>query len=425
MRRLTASALVPLAAAVLVATLLSAPAGATAGALDGSFDADGLASSFIHGATGYAVAIDHGGRIVVAGYTLSRTTDIALARFLPNGAPDPSFGGGDGRVTADLGGTDYAFDVAIQADGKIVVAGERDLVNQSAFAVARFGRGGLLDKSFSGDGKAFVDFGARFQGANALAIGPGGKILIGGFTSNGSTGRWAMARFLSNGRLDPAFGGDGKVATNLSATDEQIEDLVITPAGAIVAAGYAEVSMVPRFAVARYGSGGRLDAHFGSGGKTLIDVSRGSDIAYGLAQRPNGGFILVGYTDHAGGNDWGLVGLTPQGSLDATFGTGGRVIQAFGPAFEYAYGVAIQPNGRIVVVGRAARATADFCVLRYRASGSLDLTFGGDGKVFTDLFGSEDTARGVALQTDGRIVVAGEAVRNGVRRIAVARYLPA
>jgi uncharacterized delta-60 repeat protein len=423
--RLVTSALPSLIAVVLVATLLIAPAAATPGHLDTFFDTDGRQTSFIHGGTGYAVAIDASGRIVVAGYTLTRQTDIAVARFLPNGRPDPDFGGGDGRASLDLGGTDYAFDIAIQDDGKIVVAGERDLTDHSQFAVARFGRGGVPDAGFSGDGKVFVDFGTRFQGANALAIGPGGKILVGGFSSNGSTGRWAMARFLPDGKLDTGFGGDGKVFTNMSATDEQIEDLVVSPGGAITAAGYAEVSLTPRFAVARYGSGGRLDRHFGNSGKNLIDVTRGSDIAYGIAQRSDGGFILVGYASHAGGNDWGIVALGPQGHLDASFGDRGRVITAFGPAFEYAYGVAIQPNGRIVVVGRATRANADFCVIRYKPGGSIDLSFGGEGKAFTDYFGEEDTARGVALQTNGKIVVVGEAERNGVRRIALARYLGA
>jgi uncharacterized delta-60 repeat protein len=422
-RRTAISAVITFAATALVAGLMVPRALAEPGGLDPFFDGDGRQTAFIHGATGYAVAIDPRGRILVAGYTLTRNANIALARFLPNGSPDPSFGNGVGRVSVDLGGTDYAFDIAIQDDHKIVVAGERDLPNHSQFAVARFGPGGVLDASFSGDGKAFVNFGTRFQGANALAIGPGGKILIGGFTSNGSTGRWAMARFRPDGTLDPGFGGDGKVTTNLSASDEQIEDLLIQPGGSIVAAGYAEKGLSPRFAVARYGSGGRLDGRFGSGGTNLIDVSRGGDIAYGIAERDTGGFLLVGYANHGGGNDWGIVGLGPRGHLDGSFGDHGRVITAFGPSYEYAYGVAMQPNGRFVVVGRASRGTPEFCVVRYKAGGSLDPSFSGDGKAFTDFFGGTDTARAVALQSNGKIVVAGEAEDHGVRRIAVARYL--
>ncbi len=423
MRRLTTSALISLCAAALVVGLLSAPALATPGGLDPFFDGDGRQTAFIHGATGYAVALDARERIVVAGYTLARNSNIALARFLPNGQPDPSFGNGDGRVTVDLGGTDYAFDIAIQDDRKIVIAGERDLPNHSLFAVARFGPGGVPDASFSGDGKAFVNFGTKFQGANALALGSGGKILIGGFTSNGSTGRWAMARFRSDGSLDPGFGGDGKVTTNLSTSDEQIEDLIVQPGGSIVAAGYAEKALSPRFAVARYGSGGRLDPRFGNGGTNVIDVSRGGDIAYGIAQRADGGFVMVGYASHAGGNDWGIVGLGPKGHLDGAFGDHGRVITAFGPAFEYAYGVAIQPNGRFLVVGRASRGGPDFCVARYKAGGSPDKSFSGDGRAFTDFFGGEDTARGIAIQANGKIVAVGEAEDHGVRRMAIARYL--
>jgi uncharacterized delta-60 repeat protein len=421
-RRLTTPTLLTLIAAALVAGGMASPALAEPGALDPFFNHGGRQTAFVHGATGYAVAIDPQGRIVVAGYTLTKNANVALARFLPNGQPDPSFGNGAGRVAIDLGGTDYAFDVAL--DGrKIVVAGERDLPGRSQFAVARFGPGGVLDASFSGDGKAFVNFGTRFQGANAVTVGPGGKVLIGGFSSNGSTGRWAMARFASDGKLDTGFGGDGKVTTNLSPADEQIEDLIVQKNGTIVAAGYAQKGASSRFAVSRYGSGGRLDKRFGFGGSNLIDVGRGSDIAYGIATRVGGGFVMVGYANHGGGNDWGLVGLGPMGHLDDGFGDHGRVITGFGPAYEYAYGVAVQPNGRFVVVGRAARGTPDFCVARYLAGGHLDPSFSGDGVAYTDFFDGSDTARGVALQTNGKIVVAGEAEDHGLRRIALARYV--
>jgi uncharacterized delta-60 repeat protein len=420
-RRLTTSTLLTLIATALVAGRMAPPALADPGALDPFFNHGGRQTAFIHGATGYAVAIDRDGRIVVAGYTLTKNANIAIARFMPNGQPDPRFGNGAGRVSVDLGGTDYAFDVALQGR-KIVVAGERDLPGRSQFALARFGSGGALDPSFSGDGKAFVNFGTRFQGANAIAVGSGGKILIGGFSSNGSTGRWAMARFTSNGTLDTGFGGDGKVTTNLSPADEQIEDLIVQKGGTIVAAGYAQRGAAPRFAVARYGSGGRLDPQFGSGGTNLIDVGRGSDIAYGIAPRPGGGFALVGYANHAGGSDWGIVGLGPSGHLDESFGAHGRVITGFGPSFDYAYGVAFQPNGRFVVVGRASRGTSDFCVARYKPGGHLDRSFSADGLAYTDFFDASDTARGVALQDNGKIVVAGEAEDHGLRRIALARY---
>jgi uncharacterized delta-60 repeat protein len=413
----------PALAGLLVLSLVT-PAFATPGHLDAFFSGDGKQTAFPHGSTSYATAIDKQGRIVVAGYTLKSHSDMAVARFLPNGKPDPRFGGGDGRVTVNLGGTDYAFDVALQSDGKIVLAGERDTAAGTAFAVARLGIRGVLDKTFSKDGKAFATFGKTYQGANAVAIGPRGNILVGGFTSNGNESRWALARFGQKGVLDKSFGGDGKVTIDTSATDEQIEDLLITPKGRILASGYSEMGLIPRFSIAQFYSGGKLDKAFGHKGINRLDISKGSDIAYGMARQPDGKILMVGYADAAGKGDWGIVRVGPKGRLDTTFGGGdGIVLTAFGPAYEYAYGVVVQTNGKIVVAGRAVRGDADFCVIRYKPAGGLDLTFGGEGKAFTDFFGGDDTARGVALQSNGKIVVAGEAVSKGVRRMAVARYL--
>jgi uncharacterized delta-60 repeat protein len=409
-----------LAVAALVG-LLATPAAAVPGKLDKTFSGDGKQTTFPKGGTGYAVAIDKQGRIVVAGYTLTANTNIAVARFLANGKPDTSFSS-DGRVTTDLGGTDYAFDVAVQGDGRIVVAGERDYANRSQFAVVRYGGQGKLDKSFSGDGKNFTDFGKKYQGANALVIGPSGNILLGGFTSNGSLSRWAMARYKQDGSLDPTFGNKGKVSRDLSPTDEQIQDLVLAKDGRIVAAGYAEASLTPRFAIAQFRTGGKLDQTFGTKGSTLVNVSSGGDIAYGLARQKGGGLVMAGYADNGGKSDWGLTRVGPKGHVDKAFGNKGKVITGFGPNYDYAYGVAVQANGRIVVVGRASRNGADFGVVRYRPGGALDKTFGNNGKTLTSFFGDDDTARGVVIQPNGKIVVAGEAKDKARRRMAVARY---
>ncbi len=410
-----------LVAAVSIA-VLAPPVRATPGQLDPFFSGNGKQTAYPKGATGYAVAIDKQGRILVAGYTLGAKTDLALARFLPNGEPDPDFGGGDGRVVTNLGGTDYGFDVALQSDGKIVVAGERDFNDRSQFAVARYGIRGVLDKSFSKDGKNFTGFGKKYQGASAVAIGASGNIILGGYTSNGSTSRWALARYRPNGSLDPHFGKRGKVTTDVSPTVEQIQDLRLAPGGKIVVAGYAETSLTPRFAIGQYLSGGKLDRSFGHQGITTLDMTKGSDTAYGLARQSDGKLIVVGYVNRGGASDWGMARFGAKGRLDKTFGNKGKVITAFGPAYDYAYDVAVQSNGKIVVVGQATRDTAEFGVVRYKPNGGLDLTFGGDGKVLTDFFLGDDVARGATLQANGKIVVAGTAGGAHKSRLAVARY---
>lgn len=416
---------VTLAAITVALAGLPATAAPKPGALDDFFSGNGTQTAFANGATAYAVAVDAKGRILVAGSSFDGRPNFALARFTPSGAPDTTFGG-DGRVETNLGGSDYAFAMTLQRDGKILVAGERDTAKGADVALVRYTANGRLDDRFGGgDGKVFTDFGRRFQGANDVAVRKDGRIVIGGFTSNGSTGRWALARYGPKGKLDDTFGGDGRVTVDLSASNEQIHHIAIVD-GQVVAAGYAEVSLQPQFAIARFRSNGRLEKRFGtSDGWTLTDVSTGGDTGYGLAVQPNGKLVVVGYADNGGKGDWGIVRYGPKGKLDGTFSGNGILVVPFGPGYEFAYDAAVQPNGRIVVVGRGfLKGTGDdFGVIRLKPGGGLDLGFGGEGRVFTDFYGKSDTARAVALQDNGKIVVVGEATHKRIRRFGVARYV--
>ena len=172
-------------AIVVTLTVCTPPALAAGGNLDQTFSGDGRVTTFPRGATAFGLAIDAQGRILVAGYTLDGDTDVALARFRPDGSPDPDFGDGDGRVTTDLGGTDYGFDIALGSNGRIVVAGQRDRPSGTQMAVAVYGPRGGLDRDFSGDGITFVGFDKEFQGANAVAVTENDTIVLGGSTSNG------------------------------------------------------------------------------------------------------------------------------------------------------------------------------------------------------------------------------------------------
>jgi uncharacterized delta-60 repeat protein len=425
MRSTTRAAIVTMCAIVAMG-LATVPAhAATPGQLDKFFSGDGKQTTFSRGGTGYAVAIDGNDRIVVAGYTLSGQTDLAVARFLPNGTPDTSFGG-DGRITTDLGGTDYGFDIAIHPDGGIVVVGERDTASGSKAAVVRYLPRGKRNKDFGGgDGIVLTSFGKKYQGANAVVIGASGNITIGGFTSNGSTAKWALARYGPRGVLDKSFGGDGKVTVDLSPADERINDMVIAEGGRVVAAGYAEAGITPRFAVAKFQLNGALDKDFGHKGANMVDVSKGADIALGLGQGADGSLVAVGHAANGGRDDWGLAAFGPNGRLNDHFGGDGIRLLELGPQYEFASGTAVQPNGRVVVVGRASRKNSgdDFGVFRLKPNGAYDNNFSNDGRAYVNFFGGSDTARSVVLQANGKIVVAGEATDHGKRRMAVARLV--
>ncbi len=395
-------------------------ASAAPGDLDTFFSRDGIQTAFPKGAVATAVAIDHHERIVLAGYTLGDHPDIALVRFTPAGALDATFGG-DGRVVTDLGANDYAFDLAIQMDGGIIVAGERNAPAADRAVVQRYRPNGELDVGFGNDGTVLTGFGRRFQSANAVAIAPGGRIVVAGSTSNGTTSRSALARYLVDGRLDDTFGGDGRVTTDISRSAEQFTDVVVAPDGRVVASGWAELALVPAFAAARYGSDGRPDDTFDGDGIARIDVGGGADKATASALQPDGKLILVG----AASGDWGTVRLGSRGHLDRDFGDGGVLVSAFGGGYDEASAVALQPNDKIVVAGRIrADAKDDVGVLRLKPSGRHDLAFGAGGRVLTDVTGGSDAANGLVIQANGKIVVAGETTVDGIRRFAVLRYLP-
>jgi uncharacterized delta-60 repeat protein len=412
-----------LIAVTLVLALVAPPARANPGQLDPFFSHDGIQTAFANGAVAYAVALDHHDRIVAAGSTLGAHPDIALARFTPGGRLDPTFGQG-GKVITDLGANDYAFDVAIQDDGGIVVAGERNAAASDRFVVQRYRPNGTLDPGFANAGTALTGFGRRFQSANAVVITPGGRIIVAGSTSNGITSRSAVARYMPDGRLDRDFGGDGRVTTDVSPSGEQFTDLAIQPDGGIVAAGWAEVSLVPVFSAVRYTTDGRLDPTFDGDGISRVDVAPRADRANALVLQSDGKLVLAGGVSAGGREEWGLIRLGPRGRLDPTFAMKGRLVTDFGPGFDEANAVAVQDNGKILVAGRIHEGNKDdIGVLRLKPSGGHDRTFAAGGRTLTDIAGGSDAARDVAIAPNGKIVVTGEATVQRIRRFVVARYL--
>lgn len=411
---------------VTLFTALNAPvARADPGTLDAFFSRDGIQTAFPNGAVAYAVAIDHHDRIVVTGSTLGPHPDIAIARFTPGGRLDPSFGQG-GKVVTDLGANDYAFDVAIQEDGGIVVVGERSATASDRFVVQRYRPNGTLDPGFANAGTALTGFGREFQSASAVAITPGGRIVVAGSASNGVTSRSAMARYLSDGRLDRGFGGDGRVTTEVSRSGEQFTDVAVQPDGRIVAAGWAEGSLVPMFSAARYTTAGRLDPSFGGHGVVRVDVAVGADRARAIALQSDGKIVLAGVASAGGRGEWGLIRLGPRGHLDPAFGNHGRFVTDFGPGFDEADAVAVQANGRLLVTGRIREGNKDdIGVLRLKPDGGHDRTFAAGGRALTDVAGGSDSGRDLTIASNGKIVVTGEATVDRIRRFVVVRYLSA
>jgi len=389
------------------------------GALDPSFDNDGkLVTDFSDGNDfGFAVALQADGKIVVAGSAYGATMDFAVARYNPDGSLDTSFDG-DGRVVTDYGGLiDVGKAVALQADGKIVVAGYT-LSTTADFAVARYNPDGSLDTSFDGDGRVVTDYGGLNDIGYAIALQADGKIVVAG-SANGLTWDFAVARYNPDGSLDTSFDGDGKLVTDYGGLSDDGYAIALQADGKIVVAGYT-VGATYDFAVARYNPDGSLDTSFDGDGKLATDFAGGDDWGHAVALQADGKIVVAGYTDVAT-LDFAVARYNPDGSLDTSFDGDGMVLTDFAGGTDYGFAVALQADGKIVVAGYTEGVTWDFAVARYNPDGGLDTTFDGDGKLVTDFSGGNDTGRAVALQADGKIVVAGD-TEGATWDFAVARY---
>jgi uncharacterized delta-60 repeat protein len=399
------------------------------------------------------VAIQGDGKIVAAGVAIcdpcaspATPHDFALARYNGDGSLDPTFDG-DGKARTDFDLTeDEAFAVAIQGDGKIVAAGSTNGPSAHDFAVARYNADGSLDPTFDLDGKVTTDFAGGNDRARAVAIQADGKIVVAGvaFSSaclpcNGpASDNFGVARYNPDGSLDLTFGFGGRQVTDFTfAGPDEARGVAIQADGKIVAAGVSicdpcvlPVTPVPHdFALVRYNGDGSLDTTFDGDGRVTTDFERNDDEANGVALQRDGKIVAAGSAIlPSGAHDFALARYNPDGSLDPAFDGDGKVTTHFIFTDE-ARGVVIQRDGKIVAAGvticdpcAGPVKPHDFALARYNADGSLDAIFSGDGKVTTDFAGDEDQARAVAIQTDGKIVAAGGAVVSGTRDFALARY---
>ena len=361
---------------------------------------------------------------------VSTASGLALVLVLASptlavpGASDLSFDE-DGRATVDFGTSfEGAEGVAVGADGSILIVGGIDQGGpDESLAMARLTSSGEPDLTFSGDGQQIVE---SIDHGYGVALQEDGKFIViapgAGFEESSG---WTIARFESDGTPDPAFGGgDGIVTTDLNPDEPDApRDVVIQPDGKIIVVGLKGLSDGWRFAVVRYEADGDLDPEFANGGIRIVRIGLASR-ATAVALQPNGKIVVVGHAQKGEESHSGVARLLPDGSLDPAFSDDGKLINSLGVA-EQASDVAIHPDGGFVVVGRAAPVGGngfDFGVARYRPSGRLDPNFSGDGLVRTDFKGEEDSARSVVIQANGKIVVGGYALANQRSNFAIARY---
>jgi uncharacterized delta-60 repeat protein len=332
-------------------------------------------------------------------------------------------------ITSIGSGSSGGQSVALQSDGKIVVAGwaqSDEPAKDNDFVVVRYQTDGSLDPTFNATGKVVADFEGMDDWANSIAIQPDGKIVAAGFsrnTANGTGSQFAVARYNADGSLDTTFSGDGKVNTAFGTGGRggRGESMALQTDGKIVVAGWVGTSTSTNFAVARYNADGSLDSDFdGDGFVTTPIAPQGQDEAYGVALQRDGKIVVAGRSYTSGSSKIALVRYDTNGSLDSSFGGDGTVTTAISTRGEVAFGVAVDDDDKLVVAGVVDIADQDIALLRYNADGTLDGNFGVGGIVTTD-FSTYEYALALALQDDGKIVIVGPG-GSGETRFAVVRY---
>jgi uncharacterized delta-60 repeat protein len=412
-RRIRSAWLVLLVSALI--PLMSAPrALAGAGDLDSTFSGNGkLTTEFPSGESeAFAVAIQPDRKIVVAG---DADDEFALARYNTDGSRDSTFGIG-GKVETGFPGFIFAEaeDVAVQTDGKIVAAGDASDGTNEVFAVARYGPDGNLDTTFSGDGLQTTDLssGLMSSKAHAVALQGDGKIVVAGDTDLDTELKSALARYNPDGTLDTTFSGNGKfVPRHPACYARHANDFAIQPNGKIVIAGDCERTGLATY-LARILPDGHLDKKFSGNGWVLGP----SIVANSVALQDDGKIVAVGGIFSF--SRFAALRFRPNGSIDLTFSGNGLATITF-EAPAGAGGVAIQSNGKIVLAGDE---DSRFALTRLSPGGRLNLRFGGgDGRVTTRI-GRGASGADVAI-VNGKIVVVGSAEISGASRFAAARYL--
>jgi len=351
----------------------------------------------------------------------------ASAQTCPGGSGclDPTFGAG-GNVTTSINfgtGASYGEGSAIQPDGKIlVVAGGPNYPagTGSDFYTLRYNTDGTLDSTFGSGGVVRVAFASGSAGATEVAVQADGKIIVAGgapLPGAGTLGAIAVCRLNSDGSLDASFGATGRLQFGFTAGRRAfVRGLVIQPNGSIALAGADDID----FAFARLTPAGALDTSFNRTGKLIVANINSSDPVAGinaLTIQPDGKLVGAGHraTRAQSGRDWAVIRVNANGTLDKTFGSGGSVYLDFNRLNDEANSVAIDSSNRIVVSGRAMTGTTQpnlmnyrVAVARFTSAGQLDKSFGTGGTAVVGITGFYNTSSAMTIQSDGKIVTAGE-----------------
>lgn len=386
-----------------------------------------------------AIAVQPDGKIVAVGQNVPpdkfTSTDFILARYETNGSLDTSFGTGGIVITDVVGDYEYAADVLVQkSDGKIIVAGYiRPVAGSVAgFVIVRYNPDGTRDNTFGFNGRALINTGGTpVAMAYGAAFQADGKILIAGMTKSGEDTSFVLGRLLPNGAVDNAFGQIGRVIDSVNFNSEGLS-VAVQPDGKIVVGGFAcpDVDVDPKQSVVvRYIANGQRDVSFGEIGVVSVPLSTLSNAVKDIIVQPDGKIVGAGFATPSGGNgktDFAAFRLLPTGAPDPDFGSGGKVVLQMGDLNDTAEGIALQPDGKIVLTGTSFSSQnplGEMAIARLRSNGTPDPTFDTDGKLVIPAANAESNLADLVIQPNGRIVGGGAFADDDANGFSLIRLL--
>jgi len=421
----------PLEVRRVLASITLGTGGTGEWALDPGFAGGTVTKDVVVGGVDFAadVAVQADGKIVAAGEAFVANQDFAVVRYNADGTPDTTFGNGGVAIIPIGTGNDTARSVAIDSQGRIVVAGTAFVGGFHQIAVIRLNPNGSLDTSFDLDGIATANFVGDATLAEGMALQQDDKIVV--VATLDERQNVGVARFNTNGTLDDTFnnplqlpnnGGRAVVnmitdATEMFPSEEFAAGISIDGSQRIVIAAVGNDGVSNVVALARLTADGILDSSFGTGGIT-VTPSDGQITA--IAADGDGSVVATGIYAGISTDDVFVSRYDASGVLDPNFGTSGVAVTEL-PEHQRAFDVAIQ-NGNIVVVGSSfvPGQHDELLVMRYTSSGDADLSFTANGRITTSVSNENDVARGVAIDGDGNIVVAG--AKGDLPEFVLARY---
>ncbi len=394
------------------------------GILDNSFGNNGKFTFNFNSINSYgsSFAIDNFGKIIMGGSCGNMPdVDFCMIRINSNGTLDTSFGSGNGYVIKSISSNnnDMAASITIDSNGNILLGGYCANSGSFVFCIARFLPNGLIDTSFgSGYGYVLLNISSIEDRGQSIKIQPDGKILLGGYCGSSTNYDFCIARFNPDGTLDNTFGSGGYILKDFFNINNYGFSLSIDSNGKILLGGYCGSSPNYDFCIVRFNPDGTTDHTFNGNGIVIKQITSYDDYGDTMTIQSDGKILLGGHCYNGTNYDFCIARFNPDGT------TNGVVTQNFPTIDVRNQSIAVDVYDKILLGGRCYNGTNDdFCIARFLPNGLIDTSFGfGNGYILQDISNNNDYAYFLLLQPGGKILLGGYCNNGSLDFFCITRF---